>query len=142
MRLDRLHILWEFMTMFRIPGREWTFNYTNGGKKNNGFDCGTAGCAMGELPLIWKQFKYDEEDGHLYVVDSDGDILENEGVQEFFGLTFEEYMHIFDYSNDKGLVYEDSGTLYSSASRDEMIDNLKLFINKALDGKLTSQEAE
>lgn len=141
MRFDRLHILWEFLTTEKIPGREWDFSFVNStGDKHEKFNCGTAGCLIGEIPVIWKELKFSTVNrGITYK-----GLNSFDSVVEFFEINLEEARQLFNYKDvyvpEIPAIYYKSKSLKESSTRPQIAANLKKFIIKASNNELYSQK--
>jgi hypothetical protein len=116
-RDDLLHVFYEFLTYQQIPDRKWNFSQINDNKINNGFDCGYAGCAVGELPVVFDEFKMSVD---KYCVipwnfsEDEGDVFTGDTyplIADFFGIERQEVQLLFDYNEyTKYLHHDEDGT--------------------------------
>lgn len=92
--------------------------------------CGTNGCLMGYMPLIWKSWTFDFFEGIDYAKNRPrkgelhGDW--NEYLEKWFGISERDSLHLF-YPNQQDPKYGDT-ILGSDAGREEVLENLQTFI--------------
>lgn len=127
MRFDRLHRLYDFMTETPLPiERKWDFGDINTGGQANGWSCGSAGCAMGEFPLIWPR-EWEFTACSVFLKNKNGCGAFGDAA-EFFGLTHGEANHLFDPDSQTKRHDPKCSFLTRKSTRREVARNLKSFI--------------
>ena len=125
---NRLLKLAQHLETGKLGHKDFDFNRINGGE----FDergCGTLGCAIGELPIVFpSSWKF--VSNYVTRIRSEHiGYFDEETVRLWFGTTIEEDDHLFypDMQNPK----EYGGrVLGSSAKREQVAKNIRAFIEK------------
>lgn len=98
--------------------------------------CGTHGCAMGELPIVFKGlwgYRETDEFGRLnqpYLV-ARPDLLLGVAIEEFFGIDEDMVDHLFYPHGQRGTYGGASGSLTHGATRTEVADHIDAFCDWA-----------
>jgi hypothetical protein len=110
------------------------FGYYNSSTEN---DCGTTGCLLGELPLIFpEKWRFDNRGDPNFIDTLRGDnFLVSLQAMEFFGLSENQCYHLF-YPNRQLIETYGGELLVESSTREEVIANLKIFIEKVKSGEV------
>jgi hypothetical protein len=145
--LDRLQKLAEHLEFGELAHVEFNFSDFNTVWSSNGDrvtregeppirGCGTAGCAIGECPAVFKQWEFRERwSGHYSPVLKTQHInptIDNpvvDSVMKFFGLTRRETEHLF-YPDSQREPYGYRGRLDSTATREAVARNIRSFVHK------------
>jgi hypothetical protein len=127
---DRLLKLAEHLERGKLGHKVFDFSRVNGFVNCNPSRkaCGTNGCAMGELPVVFpKSFKFGDTIGcETEVVDVNGwDV--HDAVDPFFGLGSEESGHLF-YPNEQKPKLFGGRKLGPKATRKQVAANIRDFI--------------
>lgn len=95
---NRLLKLATHLEKGKLAHKKFDYTYFNSGKQN-AEGCGTSGCAIGECPTIFRDWKWVP-----YGVVYKG-LAPCEGAKDFFGLELGEYHWLFNpYENKLGLT--------------------------------------
>jgi hypothetical protein len=104
--------------------------------------CGTAGCALGECPAVFKEWKWDDD---IVVLKKNSNGFAFSDAETFFGLTEEQVEHLFNPNGQVTRLYG-GRTADVDASRVEVANNIRDFIKveklKEQVSKLNSQLLE
>jgi hypothetical protein len=96
--------------------------------------CGTSGCAAGELPILfpneWKFY-----DNNIYLKNKSIGITKSD-VCSFFGIGFEMFRHLFLPMLQHKKLFGGK-ILYNKATKEEVADNMAIFIEKVEKGEIT-----
>jgi hypothetical protein len=128
----------DFEEIKRISNRK-KFDFSNiNGTDNRALDslgCGTVGCLMGEIPIIF----HDD-----FFFSHNGDVISKHrpftggGIQEFFALRNDQKNHLF-YPRSQQPELFGGEYLETTATREQVIANLKIFIEKVKLGEIMLQ---
>jgi hypothetical protein len=107
-----------------------SFDYTYGEKEKN-YDsprniCGTAGCALGECPAVFKQWKFVKD--QVVLKNSPHGVHPFADARDFFGLDVDECEHLFNPDSQQPNIYGGK-CLNDTASRIQVAANIRAFIN-------------
>jgi hypothetical protein len=121
------------------PRKRFDFRCVNYSETANHVEgCGSAGCLMGEFPLIFPE-NWEFVSGDVkFIGDSSGNsnddgAIVDDDVCSFFGLDDAQYRHLF-FPNRQIPVHYGGRVLRSFSTRKEVIDNLKIFIENVEKG--------
>jgi len=107
-----------------------TFNrfdlYAPGTRRTVG--CGTAGCFIGECPIIWPE-EWEFNYGYLPVLREGGGGKPSESAMGFFGITGEEFQFLF-MPGYKRAPWNDFN-LGPLATKEEVAQGMENFINRS-----------
>lgn len=151
-RLDRLAKLADHLEKGQLGHVKFDFSlvHENGARlttkqRKEGF-CGTAGCAMGELPVLFpRKWKFADNDyGEPSVRMREGecpriDIIYKSDVTEFFGISESKTAHLFypgcQHHKWCSKSLNKMGGLSDKATRKQVAANIRYFIkNKGFEG--------
>ena len=126
MREDRLHVMQQFLTTEKIPGRRWDFRYVDNQEKNNGFSCGTAGCSIGELPMAFPEsFRYRYGNPAPVSINNSSTPIQMAAI--FFDIGMEEANGLFNFHENEE-IYPGYKPLSETISRKKVADGIKKFL--------------
>jgi len=125
MNLERLHILYDHLMWGKLGHKVFDFETINDGGINK---CGTAGCAMGEFPIIWDEWKFTNS-GEVSFNSSEESELLIPNVSTWLDISKDATRHLFvsDYQRTHEFGGKD---LDVDATRKQVASNIKAFINK------------
>lgn len=127
-RFDRLRQLAEHLETGTLGHETFDFSQYNNVEKNK---CGTAGCAIGECPILWpKSWRFDSI-GLPYLKERKEFDPYRSGM-EWFGIDSSEYCHLF--LPEEQMTWEFGGKhLNDNATRYEVAANIRAFIGRMED---------
>jgi hypothetical protein len=88
--------------------------------------CGTAGCALGECPAVFKQWKFIKD--QVVLKGSQHGVHPFADARDFFGLDVDEAEHLFNPDSQQPNAYGGK-RLDDTASRIQVAANIRAFIN-------------
>lgn len=92
--------------------------------------CGTAGCALGECPILWPRYWKFTTTGVTRPQFQDSFFSEGDSAKEWFGLSEEESNHLFYPRGQQPEKFGGAGELPGSATRKQVAANMVAFIKK------------
>ena len=121
---NRLKKFADHLMTGKLGHQVFNFAHLNSFKtKSIPYKCGYAGCAMGECPVIFKQWEFNEvADPVLKGIDNS-----TESVVIFFGLNYNETDHLF-YSHSQNIEKYGGRHLEEEATRKQVARNIRAFI--------------
>lgn len=129
MNLERLNILWAHLKYGDLGHKVFDFNcYNDGGEPNK---CGSAGCALGECPVVWEEWLFDKNNSPV-LKDSQSSMgstfLSFPCAREWFDIAWDEADHLFNpYSQHT--EYFGGKELSGLATRYEVADQIEAFVD-------------
>jgi len=131
MNAERLLALADHLEKGKLGHERFDFGVINIG--GGFYECGTAGCAMGELPIAFPDhFRFGEDDSASVPIRKDrhpGDWVD--GIRLFFGINGIEMNHLFYSFFQKPVTYG-GVMLYQDASKELVASNIRVFVAKKL----------
>ncbi len=124
MNKERLLKLAEHLESGKLGHKEFYFGNYNVGEFD-GRGCGTSGCAIGECPIVFKEWKFDDN-GTPVVGKSQ--TAESSGTK-FFNISISEYEHLF-YPFSQNVEMYGGNTLGYSATKEQVASNIRAFVAK------------
>lgn len=127
--INRLHKLTEHLRNGKLGHKRFDFAIYNGLEygRNEPFSkngCGTVGCALGECPVIFKDWKFKGELKRPLYKDFSSIYT---SAETFFNLTDGEYAHLFIPRCQQ--IYKFSGKkLNNNATKEQVAANIEAFI--------------
>lgn len=116
---SRLRQLAEHLLHGKLGHKKFNFSSYNTSKDS----CGTAGCAMGECPILWpKHFRFEH-----YEVMLNGLHSSTQSGMEWFNLTSNQYSHLFIYYSQSPELYGGEGSLGFNATKEQVASNILAF---------------
>lgn len=98
--------------------------------------CGTAGCAMGEMPVLFpKHFAFD---GNGVVLKHDYSKWDEAAGMKFFNITSEQYNHLF-MPEDQMEHLGRTQNLTVKATKEDVAENIIAFCDLVDAGKITNE---
>lgn len=126
-RLDLLKVIEDHLRDGNLGHEVFDFDCINRGTSDLGLSCGTNGCAMGELPIIFpKEWRFEPGEG-VALKDSKHLGLAVD-VCTFLGINREEMEHLFFPDMQKPIRFG-GGHLGRQATRVQVADNIDDFIS-------------
>jgi len=122
MNLERLHILYDHLMWGTLGHKKFDFSTYNSTHEPT---CGTAGCAIGECPVIWGEWRFNYEGKPRL---GENCSCSNSGA-EWFGINHAEYIHMF-VPNSQNTDNFGGRSLKNFSNRYQVAANIKAFINK------------
>ena len=138
--LERLRKLAYHLLNGKLGHEVFDFATFNEGSKGSN-TCGTAGCAIGECPVIWPEEWHFEDEGYYPILKSRTEVWPSHSAQEFFSISDEEcdylffpeeQFRLFDNYPYVGLLDE----LPFSATKQEVAENILFFCKLKEEGKI------
>ncbi len=123
MNLERLHILYDHLMYGKLGHKKFDFRQFNSDTENK---CGTAGCAIGECPVIWPEDWCFNAGGTPVLNNS---LWVRRSVFTWFDITESEYYHLFE-PDSQDIEKYGGKNLVMTATREQVAANIKAFINK------------
>lgn len=125
---NRLMKLYEHLKKGKLGQDVFNFNHFHASL--TGKTCGTMGCAIGELPYLFKRdFAFEEDGLGNFTIRRRGHKATTtvSDVKGFFGITFGEYQHLFfpRWQNTEELGGK---VLGEDATRYQVADNILAFL--------------
>lgn len=115
----------------KLGHEEWNFSVLNNGlfdKKG----CGTAGCALGECPIVFpRHWKFSKQSTYYFYPTLKSCQFENafSCAIKFFGIEYGAAAHLFDPNSQKPEEYGGKA-LGNDAAREEVARNILAFLKK------------
>ena len=131
MNAERLLFLADHLEHGTLGHKQFDFGVINIG--GGLYECGTAGCAMGELPIVFPDhFMFGEDDGASVPIRKDkhpGDWVD--GVRLFFSIDGIEMNHLFYSFLQEPDIYG-GYPLHRDATKEQVALNMRIFVAKKL----------
>lgn len=122
-RYDRLLQLADHLEKGKLIHREFNFYYFNFGEEDE-TGCGTAGCAIGECPAIFPEWKFD----YSFPVFNEATLPDPfVSAREFFCLDRLETYHLFHPGCQRPLKYGGK-ELRGFATKEQVAANIRAFV--------------
>ena len=130
-KYEKLKMLLQHLETGKMLHENFNFNMFNNinikkSKIRNVLNCGTCGCALGEMPILDKDFKFDAK-GNLKFKKQLISFYFCENVLEYFELAFIEFIHLF-YPNQQKTDWYGGKDLSKISTKSEVINNIKEFL--------------
>ena len=108
------------------------YNKNVKGEVNGIANCGTSGCALGEMPILDSDFTFNRgralyfKNNYVYFI-TDNNLKEHAELLKYFNLNKDEFNHLF-YPIKQNVELYGGQLLKSSATKSEVINNIKEFL--------------
>ena len=124
MNLQRLHILYDHLMWGKLGHKVFNFNTYNNITEP---ECGTAGCAIGECPIIWNEWVFGYM-GSPLLNNTSGSMVSASG-KEWFEIDSDEFKHLFLPEKQNTEIFG-GRILTDETTREQVAYNIKAFIDK------------
>jgi len=128
---NRLLKLAQHLETGKLGHKKFDFSIiSEGPRRRNG--CGTAGCAMGEMPIVFpRAWKFEDPNAYRPIICRMSGINKglNTGFREWFGITTIESDHLFLPGHQKPRLFG-GRSLDVHAKKSSVAKNMRAFIEK------------
>jgi len=134
MNIERLHTLYEHLKRGKLGHKKFDFGVYNDGPQDKK-GCGTAGCAIGECPMIWEEWEFREAVPKL----RSGLFSVTESAEIWFEINYQEFKHLFLPDGQNPNIFGGK-RVYRRATRDQVADNIKTFMELKFEKELEASQ--